>query len=554
MPLSSTVFYASKGDELVAVRRAAARAGCAVRRVGLEPARLAVGGGVTALAEGVGPSSAVVGALTCRDGWQAARLLLALAVEDSRTPGAERIAGELRQAAPHDEDFARAVHAYVARRVRFVREQGEIFQSGAATLSRGAGDCDDMFRLVYALAVAGGLDAKLAILHHGANAPPSMRGPTHAVALLCPNGRCAFAETTVAASYGEDPNAAARRLGLTSDRTDIAREVTTMTEANDLAPLPEGFRERNDPAQVALDAEALQRLGFLDCEREPATVGDPTDPELRQAVADFQSARGLVADGLLGPTTRLTLARALREAGTEGFDYPGLSGLGDDVVKVTGDLTREFLLEVRAMALRFRSKGSAATAEDWLRVWLNESGINSHRPNGAGAPYYGLNQMGISEQRAAGFLGSVADWLALSNVDQLPYVERFYVNAIRNNTGGDFSVLDGPGAIYVATFAPAFLRHASDANFPLYRSPSGQYTANKGFDRDPVKGFITPGDLARTVAAFDGMTNATGVRWREVKARIGALGEATPQRSIAGVVAGAGIFLAALGSAWWFSR
>jgi hypothetical protein len=551
--LSSTTFYANPGDELVAVRRAAARAGCQVKRLTLGPARIVIGGGVSALDRGDGPS-AVVSSMMCRDGWQAARLLLALAIEDARTPGARRIADELRKVAPSDEDFARAVHSYVATRIRFVREQGEIFQSGSNTLNRGAGDCDDMFRLVYALAVAGGLDAKLGVLHHGADAPPAMRGPTHAVALLCPHGRCDFAETTVAAAYGEEPNDAARRLGLTNDRTDIAREVLTMTEA-DLPPLPDGFRDRNDPAQVAVDCEALQRLGFLNCEVEPATLGDPTDPLIRQAVAAFQKAHRLVADGLLGPTTRLTIAQALREAGTEGFDYPGLSGLDDaPPVKVTGDLTQDFLLAVRAMALRFRARGATATAEDWLRVWLNESGINSHRPNGAGAPYYGLNQMGVKEQAAAGFLGTPADWLALSNEDQLPYVERFYVNAIRNNAGGDFSVLDGPGAIYVATFAPAFMRHASDPAFPLYSAPTGAYNANKGFDRDPVKGFITPADLARTVAAFDGMTNATGVRWREVKARVAALGEATPSRSLAGVVAGAGIFLAALGGAWWATR
>lgn len=544
-------FYASKGDELVAVRRAAARAGCNLARVNVEPARLVVMAGATALDEGDG-DPAVVGALVCRDGWQAARLLLALAIEDARTPGAVRIASELRELAPADDDFARAVHAYVLSRVRFVREQGEIFQSGAVTLGRAAGDCDDMFRLVYALAVAGGLEAKLAILHHGTTVPPAMRGPTHAVAMLCPGGSCAWAETTVRATYGENPNDAALRLGLTNERSDIAKEVFLMSES-DLPPLPDGFRERNDPTQVALDAAALQRLGFLDEDAEVSTMTDPTLPELRGAVADFQRAHGLVVDGLLGSTTRLTIARALKAAGSEGFDYPGLSGLGDDVpVKLTADLTDAFLLFVIAMAGRFRALGALTTVDDWLRVWTFESGINSHRPNGAGAPYGGLNQMGVNEQRAAGFLGTMADWLSLSNEEQVPFVERFYLNAVRNGAGGDFSALVDAGSVYVATFAPAFLGSArGNGAARLYSAPSAQYEANKVFDRDG-KGFITPDDLRASVAPFDNQA-----RFREVKARVAALGGELRAASSGGI-GGAGLALALFAAggalAWWMTR
>ncbi len=317
-----TEFYASKGAELAAVRRAAARSGCRVNHVRVGPGRLVVVGGLTSVDQSSGPLQ-VVGSLSCSDGWQAARFLLALSIEDSKTPGARALAAELREGAPSDDAFARAVHAFVLRRVRFVRERGEIFQSGAATLNAGFGDCDDHARLVYALAVAGGLQARLGLLHHGAGAPPRKRGPAHAVAVFVVNGRGVWAETTCAAEYGESPNVAARRLGLTNERTDIAKEVLTMSES-DLAPIPAGFLSRNAPDQVARDAAALVSLGYL--EGSGCSFTDPTDPTLRRAVDAFQRDHGLERGGLLGPRTRHALATSLEGAGAES-DYATLSGL-----------------------------------------------------------------------------------------------------------------------------------------------------------------------------------------------------------------------------------
>ncbi len=289
-------FYASQAAEAAALRRAVARSGCGVRSLSVTPGRVASD-------------------LACVDGWAAARLLLALAIEDAQTPGARKLAAMLRARAPSDEGFARAVHAFVLGRVRFEREEGELFQSGAWTLNHGYGDCDDHFRLIYAVAVAGGLPAALALLHHGREPD---EGPAHATACVELDGTWTWLETTVAARFGEPPNDAAARLGLTDERTDIASEVVIMTEA-DLPPVPPGFRERNAPDRVTLDARALQRLGYLGSDTPECLLGDPTAPALRRAVLAFQRDQGLTPDGLLGDQeTRPALARALRSIGEVG--------------------------------------------------------------------------------------------------------------------------------------------------------------------------------------------------------------------------------------------
>lgn len=309
----------------------------------------------------------VVGLVSCDDGWQAARLLLAMAEEDARTPGAHELAARIRAEHPSDLDFAQAVQRF-GQRVPFVREKGEVFQSGALTLARGAGDCDDHFRLVYAVARAGGLRGALALTHHGADAPPGKQGPTHAVAQLCVGGRCEWAETTVAARWGEHPFAAARRLGLLSERDDVAREVRVMTPEDDLMPIPEGFRSRNNPAQVAYDAEALRRLGFLAADAVVAK-GDPADLTLRRAVHAFQCSRGLAADGLLGPVTRTHIARALQA-----------EGIGDLTPPPAKGPTRVFLhsdaREILARAYRdeFGREPSAGELDFGLAVAFFESG------------------------------------------------------------------------------------------------------------------------------------------------------------------------------------
>lgn len=242
-----------------------------------------------------------IGIVDCPDGWAAARLLLASAIEDSRTPGARALAAELRRLHPSDDDFARAIHAFVREHVRFQRERGEVFQNGGHTLVAGYGDCDDHARLAIALALAGGLRADLATLHRGDDAPPALRGPSHALAQLCPSNACDFAETTIAARYGEHPVAAARRLGVVGARRDITHEVRVITERElmgrdiDEATWP----EKDDDASIA---------------------GMPL-------AHDDENARGIDISSAQGPNVDL---RKVRDAGRSFVIVKLTDGLGVD--------------------------------------------------------------------------------------------------------------------------------------------------------------------------------------------------------------------------------
>ncbi len=512
-------FYASPAAEAVAVRRAAARAACIVRGVKVDAAK-------------IGAPVRVRSDIDCGDGWGGGRLLLALAVEDARTPGAHRLASELRASTAGDEDFARAVHAFVRERVRFERERVEEFETGGYTLELGAGDCDAHFRLVYAILEAGGLHSGLALLHHGDGS-----GPAHAVAVVQLGGVWTWVETTVAAHFGEPPNDAARRLHLTTDRTDIAKEVRIMTD-HDLAPVPHGFREANDPAQVSLDAQALQRLGYLADDECAAAMSDPTAPVLRTAVLAFQVAQGIVADGLLGPTTRLTIAHVLEAAGppvTQGFRYPGIGGL-EEGTSLTSHLSAGFFRGVVQMVNRMRTGGATITPADMLAVWLAESGIRNI-PNRQGYPYAGLNQMGPQERSNAGFHGSMADWIALSCEAQLPYVERYYVAA----TGGNFRNMRDAASLYLVNFLPAFIGHAGEPDFVLARidpagpslsSPETEWEAWRNAKNPDTGRFLHRGDWYAANRGFDARHDGT-IRVRDMGIAVGraqhdAKGKVTP--------------------------
>lgn len=328
-----------------------------------------------------------------------------------------------------------------------------------------------------------------------------------------------------------------------------------MTAENDLAPVPAGFKARNDASQVAKDSEALQRLGYL----APDACFDPTDPTdvtLRRAVLAFQLATGLASDGLLGPATRGELARVLREVGppvTSGFDYPGIGdATAPPAVKLTGRLSSEFLRAVVEMTERMRARGATVTAEDFLKVWNAESGIDAHRPNGQGAPFGGLNQMGPTERKAAGFLGTFADFLALDELAQLPYVERYYDNAIKGGAGGNYGVLSDAASLYLVNFAPAFVSHAGEPDHVLFRraangpaptAPEAEWAAwreahkgdayawNRAFDRRK-DGTIRVGDLRVVVEAAAGGSRAPFMA--ELRARLDAIeGTATPASGVA---------------------
>lgn len=475
----------------------------------------------------------------CSDGWQAARFLVALGLEDASTPHARAQALALRQEAGGDAaGFVALLFQWVKTRIRFVREHGEVFARSDYTIAVGAGDCDDHARVVYALLLAGGVPARLAFLSKAGDP-----GPRHVAAQAYVDGRWVWMETTIDAELGEHPYRAAQRLGLLGQRADIATEVRTMNE-RDLAPIPAGFEARNPPDALAMDVEALKRLGWLGADRD---VASPTDPHFREALACFQETRGLQpVDGLIGPETRRELAAALRAAGppiSEGFGYPGL---GDAARSQTAHLSTAFFHGVIDMANRFRAQGATATPQDFLAVWLAESGIRPDLPNGAGAPFYGLNQLGLPmHAKAVGWSGTPAEYLALSAANQLPYVERYYRNVGRPSSYRD------AGSLYLANFLPAFLDHAHDGDFILASRDDdrhGWYRDNASLDVDG-DGAIRVNDLT---PAIERAKRARSGYWAEVVARLEEA-ERTPRGGV-GVDGAVGLVLVAMTAAlaWWY--
>lgn len=142
----------------------------------------------------------------CPDPWQKVAMLDALATRDARyDPRVRKIATMIARIQPDTKPrtLARALHLNVGRRVRYLGEGIETFQSAAETWKLGLGDCDDMARLLVALARSIGLDAAVVAL-------PGRNGtPVHASCTLL--GRWAD-PSMPGARFGEHPLAAFRRL------------------------------------------------------------------------------------------------------------------------------------------------------------------------------------------------------------------------------------------------------------------------------------------------------------------------------------------------------
>ena len=324
-------------EEIQTVRAAAARVGCEV------------------LALGIGPDGHARGRLRCETGWDAGRLLLALAAIDAGGDWAKGVAKTMRELAPAPWAFVALVQAEVQRRIRFQRERGEIFAGPAFTWAAGVGDCDDHARLVYAVLAAGGVPVRLAFLYR---ADEWREGPRHVVVQAFFDGAWHYVETTVRAELGEGPYDAARRLGLLKVRNDLATEIRTMSES-DLPPVPAGFDSRTTPAQLANDVKALGELGYLG---DASGIDEPDDPRFRVAVQSVQRRLGLEPDGLIGPKTRAgigsllpwygvamgavatTRARGLDVSSAQGpIDFVKVKDAGFDfvIVKLTDGLSRD---------------------------------------------------------------------------------------------------------------------------------------------------------------------------------------------------------------------
>lgn len=103
-------------------------------------------------------------------------------------------------------ELARALHAAVKARVRYLGEAIDTFQSAWQTWSMGLGDCDDSARLIAALARSIGLQAHLAILRD-----PSGE-PRHVATQIWDGRTWQWCEATLDARFGEHPVDAFHRL------------------------------------------------------------------------------------------------------------------------------------------------------------------------------------------------------------------------------------------------------------------------------------------------------------------------------------------------------
>ncbi len=179
-----------------------------------------------------GPARAGLAPVTCPDAESKIRLLDLSATSDARyDPEVRAAAVEIVRGARSTSagDVARAIHAAVLGRCRYLGEGIETFQKASETWRSGLGDCDDHARLVLALARSVDLRCELGILRRPNG------DPRHAVAKLWDGQAMQWAETTLAARFGEHPIAAKTRLKA-SERGDIGAGLGFVGDAFSLRP------------------------------------------------------------------------------------------------------------------------------------------------------------------------------------------------------------------------------------------------------------------------------------------------------------------------------
>jgi hypothetical protein len=138
-----------------------------------------------------------------------------------------------------------------------------------------------------------------------------------------------------------------------------------------------------------------------------------------------------------------------------------------------------------------------ANPADMLAVMLNESGTNPQQQSFAKGPNGQPVAVGLiqfTQASAQGLGTSQQALLGMTDVQQLPYVQKYYSNC---NYGGTYP---STGSLYLATFAPAFLKNGNDPNTVIFSQASsgganGAYTVNSGLDHGN-KGYITVGDMS----------------------------------------------------------
>lgn len=263
-------------------------------------AQAARAGGLELLSSEVVPFGgeyAVASRWRFRDPWAAARMLAEGAEDDVSDPVVRDWALAILDAVRADlgasgptvtpelaDAFAAAIVANVQASIAFVHERKETFQSARMTMKRGAGDCDDHARLVYALAGAGGLPVGLVFL----TVPEDgVDVPAHVVATIETSAGPTWAETTIAACFGEHPLDALDRLEafLPPGKNPMAQPAGPGT----VSAVPIGFLglEFVTPQDVRdYKAELNTHVSALDADIVTCTKADPQGTKLDTATLD----------------------------------------------------------------------------------------------------------------------------------------------------------------------------------------------------------------------------------------------------------------------------
>lgn len=151
---------------------------------------------------------------------------------------------------------------------------------------------------------------------------------------------------------------------------------------------------------------------------------------------------------------------------------------------------------------------------DLLRPLMNESGLSYKAHNSTGDAA-GIFQAMPQTLKNLGFVGGWQAFTALDADGQLPWLFKYYAPYAGR--------LVNATAVYMATFCPAWLSHASEPGFVICassgRSDGGLsastsklwYTQNRGLDKNG-DGTITVSDLTAATLAAD-----AGARWTAVQ-------------------------------------
>ena len=182
------------------------------------------------------------------------------------------------------------------------------------------------------------------------------------------------------------------------------------------------------------------------------------------------------------------------------------------MLRYTSDIGNDFFPKLEVIATRLR-----ASSLDMLSVMFSESSCRAtaHNDNPKTLPpekrwnASGLIQFMPATLAKLGWTKGHAAFRQLTATEQLPWVERYYSPYVQH--------LGTVAGLYLATFLPALIRHATEPNFVLTAKggPLGwAYTPNASLDAN--------GDLAITVNELELAVhrNCAGPRFDELVLRL----------------------------------